>query len=89
MGRKSTAFALLLLSPNLSEPLEDGDAVYGCLVFAAVVPSTVATLGKDDNIQADALLNFVVGDYVIVGREPDGGAPYSGTARVEPRTGCS
>jgi hypothetical protein len=28
-----------------------------------------------------------VGDYVIVGREPDGGATYSGTARVESREG--
>src|SRR5262245_22263880 len=62
----------------------------GSFALAALVLSTVATLGKDgkdEKTQADALLNFVVGDYVIVGREPDGGASYSGTARVEPRTG--
>ena len=27
--------------------------------------------------------DFVVGDYVLVGREPDGGATYSGTARID------
>ena len=59
----------------------------GWFAFAALMLSTVATLGKDDKTQADPLLNFVVGDYVIVGREPDGGATYSGTARVEPREG--
>ena len=59
----------------------------GWFAFAALMLSTVATLGKDDKTQADPLLNFVVGDYVIVGREPDSGATYSGTARVEPREG--
>lgn len=59
----------------------------GWLAFTALVLSTVAALGKDEKTQADALLSFVVGDYVIVGRDPDGGAPYSGTARIEPRTG--
>jgi hypothetical protein len=28
------------------------------------------------------MLNFVVGDYVIIGREPDSGAVYSGSARI-------
>jgi hypothetical protein len=28
-------------------------------------------------------LDFVVGDYVLIGRDPDGGAAYSGTARIE------
>ena len=59
----------------------------GWFAFAALMLSTVATLGQDDKTQADPLLNFVVGDYVIVGREPDDGATYSGTARVEPREG--
>ena len=30
---------------------------------------------------------LLIGDYVIIGREPDGGTTYAGTARVEPRTG--
>ncbi len=51
--------------------------------FAALVLSTGAALGKDEN--TDPLLSFVVGDYVIVGREPDGGTPYTGTARIELR----
>ena len=59
----------------------------GWFAFAALMLSTVATLGKDDKTQVDPLLNFVLGDYVIVGREPDGGATYSGTARVESREG--
>jgi hypothetical protein len=59
----------------------------GWFAFAALVLSTVTALGKDEKTQADALLSFAVGDYVIVGRDPDGGAPYSGTARIEPRTG--
>jgi hypothetical protein len=59
----------------------------GWLAFTALVLSTVTALGKDEKTQADALLSFVVGDYVTVGRDPDGGAPYAGTARIEPRTG--
>jgi hypothetical protein len=59
----------------------------GWFAFAALVLSTGTALGKDEKTQADALLSFAVGDYVIVGRDPDGGAPYSGTARIEPRTG--
>ena len=59
----------------------------GWFAFAALLLSTVAALGKDEKTQADTLLNFVVGDYVIVGRNPDGGAPYSGKASVEPRKG--
>jgi hypothetical protein len=59
----------------------------GWVTFAALVLGAGAALGEDENTEADALLSFVVGDYVIVGREPDGGAAYSGTARVEPRAG--
>ena len=57
------------------------------LTLAALVLSAGVALGKDARIEADPFLNFVVGDYVIVGREPDRGAPYSGTARVELREG--
>jgi hypothetical protein len=28
-------------------------------------------------------LDFVVGDYIIIGRDPDGGATYAGSARIE------
>jgi hypothetical protein len=34
---------------------------------------------------ADPLLDFVAGEYVLVGRQPDGGAAYAGTARIERR----
>jgi hypothetical protein len=53
------------------------------LVFIALVLSTGAALGKDGKAEADLPLNFVVGDYVTVGREPDGGPAYSGTAHIE------
>ena len=48
-------------------------AVLGTSVFAA--EST-----KTDGPPPD----FVVGDYVLIGREPDGGATYSGSARIAP-----
>lgn len=53
------------------------------LTFVTLVLSTGAAPGKDARTEAEPPLNFVVGDYVIVGREPDGGAPYSGTAHIE------
>ena len=53
------------------------------LAFVALVLSTGAALAKDGKTEAEPSLNFVVGDYVMVGREPDGGPPYSGTARIE------
>jgi hypothetical protein len=53
------------------------------LMVVALVLSAGAALAKDGKTEAEPPLNFMVGDYVIVGREPDGGAPYSGTARIE------
>jgi hypothetical protein len=53
------------------------------LIFLALVLSTGAALAKDGKIDADPPLNFVVGDYIIVGREPDAGPSYSGTAHIE------
>ncbi len=35
-----------------------------------------------DDSDASFLLSFVAGDYALVGREPDGGAAYAGTARI-------
>ena len=90
-GSKIHRLHALLLPPNLSEPLEDGDGESAVnlrwLTLAALVLSAGVALGKDARIEADPFLNFVVGDYVIVGREPDRGRPYSGTARVELREG--
>src|SRR5690349_9024042 len=55
----------------------------------AIVLSAMLTMGgasvaaeSDD----DPLLDFLVGDYAVIGRDPDGGAAYSGSARIE-RTG--
>ena len=53
------------------------------LIFLALVLSTGAALAKDGKSDADPPLNFVVGDYIIVGRDPDDGLSYSGTAHIE------
>jgi hypothetical protein len=53
-----------------------------CAVAAfllSVAPGLAGAATLDD----DTLLSFVEGDYALVGREPDGGAPYGGTARIE------
>ncbi len=35
-----------------------------------------------DDSDASFLLSFVAGDYALIGREPDGGIAYAGTARI-------
>ncbi|MGH6962269.1 MAG: hypothetical protein ACREE7_17440 [Dongiaceae bacterium] len=47
--------------------------------MAALAPGP-AIAGDSD---ASFLLSFVAGDYALIGREPDGGAAYAGTARIE------
>jgi hypothetical protein len=51
-------------------------AVLACVV--AVVGVGSQARGKSDGPQLD----FVVGDYALVGREPDGGAACSGSATI-------
>jgi hypothetical protein len=53
------------------------------LAFVALVLSTGAAFGKDGKTEGEPPLSFVVGDYVTVGREPDGGPSYAGTAHIE------
>jgi len=45
-----------------------------------VMPATEPAVANDSD--ASFLLSFVAGEYAIVGREPDGGAPYAGTAKI-------
>lgn len=45
------------------------------------VLATGPVIAADDS-DASFLLSFVAGDYAVVGREPDGGAPYAGTAKI-------
>jgi hypothetical protein len=54
-------------------------------VLAAVVAAVAAGPLPAEGGEAveDSLLSFVLGDYVIVGREPNGGGAYSGSARIE------
>lgn len=51
-------------------------------VLGAAVAGDVRAQGTADEY---FLLDFVAGDYVVVGREPDGGAGYAGAARIERR----
>ena len=50
----------------------------------AVVMSAARALAADAVADEGPPLDFVVGDYVVIGREPDGGATYSGAARIAP-----
>jgi hypothetical protein len=58
-----------------------GSRMLATFAFAAVMG--VARVLAAEALKAEAPpLDFVVGDYVIIGREPDGGATYSGSARI-------
>jgi hypothetical protein len=58
-----------------------GTASWRLLLLAALAFSgAAAVLAKDDDA---ALRDLVLGDYVTVGREPDGGTAYNGSARIE------
>jgi hypothetical protein len=49
------------------------------LVLLGVTSGVAKSAGNVD----DPPLSFLVGDYTIVGQEPDGGAAYSGSAHIE------
>ena len=54
------------------------------IVFAVAACLCVASARAEDTKQDDdALLSFVTGEYVVLGRAPDGGAAYSGSATIE------
>ena len=52
------------------------------LAVAAVGAVLAAAPAMADESDASVLMSFVAGDYALVGREPDGGASYAGTATV-------
>jgi len=49
---------------------------------AALIVALAAGPAVADDSDASFLLSFVAGEYAVVGREPDGGAPYAGTAKI-------
>jgi hypothetical protein len=51
-------------------------AVALAMTAPALEPATA------DDGDASDLLSFVAGDYALIGRAPDGGAAYTGTARI-------
>jgi len=50
-------------------------------VAAAIVALAVGPAIADESDVSD-LMSFVAGDYALVGRGPDGGASYAGTAKI-------
>ena len=54
--------------------------------LAGVVASAIAVLAAApamaDESDASVLMSFVAGNYALVGRGPDGGASYAGTATI-------
>jgi hypothetical protein len=54
------------------------------LVLASRV--IAAPLAANDDNQRN-LLDFIIGDYAVIGQEPAGGAAYSGSASIEPAEG--
>ena len=51
------------------------------VVAAAIVALAVGPAIADESDVSD-LMSFVAGDYALVGRGPDGGASYAGTAKI-------
>ncbi len=52
------------------------------LAIAVTMAVTAAEPAAADDSDASFLRSFVAGDYAVVGRAPDGGAPYAGTATI-------
>jgi hypothetical protein len=48
----------------------------------AVIVALAAGPAMADESDASVLMSFVAGDYALVGRAPDGGASYTGTATI-------
>ncbi len=57
--------------------------VLAALLPAAALDQTAATTGEKEI--DDDFRGFVVGDYAIVGKRPEGGPAYAGTAKIERR----
>jgi hypothetical protein len=51
-------------------------AMAGTILVLAAQPAVA------DGSDGSFLISFVAGDYAVVGRKPDGGAPYAGTATI-------
>ena len=52
------------------------------LAVAAAIAALAAAPAMADESDASVLRAFVAGDYALVGRGPDGGASYAGTAKI-------
>jgi hypothetical protein len=53
------------------------------IVFGPLlVIGTIAAVAQDGADQGP-FIDFLVGDYAMIGREPNGGAAYAGSARIE------
>ena len=52
------------------------------LAVAAAIAVLAAGPAMADESDASVLMSFVAGEYALVGRGPDGGASYAGTAKI-------
>jgi hypothetical protein len=57
------------------------------VAVAATVIAAAPALAENADEPDESLKSFVLGDYTIIGREPDGGATYAGSTRIEPAEG--
>jgi hypothetical protein len=60
----------------------DSIRVPAAQALAALIVALAAAPAVADESDAAFQLSFVAGDYAVVGREPDGGAPYAGAAKI-------
>ncbi len=56
------------------------------LAVAVALAACAAPLAAKDAAE-QSLVDFVTGDYAIIGQAPDGGAAYAGSAHIEPEAG--
>lgn len=61
-------------------PARRGRPLAGAVAVA--IAALAAGPAMADESDASVLMSFVAGDYALVGRGPDGGASYAGTAKI-------
>ena len=62
--------------------MADSIRIPAARAVAALIMALAAGPAVADDSDASFLRSFVAGDYTVVGRAPDGGAPYAGAAQI-------
>jgi hypothetical protein len=58
-------------------------ATLALAILVAALAAAPSSFAGEDAADGDPLASFVLGDYAIVGREPESGVAYAGSARIE------